>query len=73
MSCIKLSEVSKMKCFGKTFTGSLFHVFDQEIRQDIKKSTKKKQKRQKQKQKNIQYRISFSPQRYSTFSPNIAI
>ena len=41
MSCIKLSEVSKMKRFGKTFTGSLFHVFDQEIRQDIKKSTKK--------------------------------
>ena len=33
-----------MKRFGKTFTGSLFHVFDQEIRQDIKKSTKKTKK-----------------------------
>ena len=60
-----------MKRFGKTFTGTLFHAFDQEIRQDIKRSTKKSKKDKKKKY--IQYRISFRPQRYSTFSPNIVI
>ena len=52
-----------MKHLEKTFTGTLFQVFDQEIRQDIKRLKRKK----------IQYRISFRPQTYSTFSPNIAI
>ena len=68
MSYIKLSEVSKMKHLEKTFTGTLFHVFDQEIRQDIKRL-----KRKKKKKNFIQYRISFRSQTYSTFSPNIAI
>lgn len=46
-----------MKRFGKTFTGTLFHAFDQEIRQDIKRSTKKP-KKDKNKNKKI-YNIEF--------------